>query len=138
MPRHGGQPCSPVVSDGDLSLAVGGEVPGRLVVHWGGRAKGLRWPLEAQGGQAGPAGATCGAPLPAPREGWAGWHLGTLGLGAALRQGWGLGGQEGQGAGGWRLRPPESPVEVLRGALCGDSSAASSHRDIPHCQCRGA
>lgn len=66
-----------------------------------------------------------GAPLPAPREGQTPWHLGALGLGqgAALGQDRGLG-WEGQCAGrGW-LQPPKPPVEVLGGALCGDSAVS--------------
>lgn len=85
MLRRGGSPspgprwCQP--SDGDLGLAVGGEVPGGLAVERGSGAKGLGRPLGAQGSQAGPAGATGGAPFPAPWEGRAPQQLGALGLG---------------------------------------------------------
>lgn len=97
-----------------------------LPVKRGGGSEGLGRPLRAQRGRARPAGAAMGAPLPAPRERQTPRHLRALGLGqgAALGQHRGLG-WEGQCAGGRWLQPPEPPVEVLRGALCGDRRAGS-------------
>lgn len=125
-------------SDGDLGLAVGGEVPGVLPVQRGGGAEGLGWPLRAQAGQARPAGSAVGGPLPAPREGQTPWYLGALGLGqgAALGQHRALS-WEGQCAGGGWLQAPEPPVEVLCGALCGDRCALSSLQGHPFLLPRG-
>lgn len=98
-----------LVSDGDLSLAVGGQVPVSLAVQ---RCRG---PRSAQ--------APGEASFPAPWKGRAPWCFGeAFGLGDPL---WGaafgpLSGWEGQSAGGGHLWLPKTHVEVLRNALCRD------------------